>query len=626
MSNQNSDGQPSLPGVADDMNERIDPSIEEKRGKSRKADRQEFFLPVTGFAWFYPEEVEVINHPAFQRLSRINQLGQTNLVFRGACHKRIEHVLGAVHVVQRMISAVNFNANKQQNKRQEEQHLFAQLSEEEQRFIRLGALLHDIGHIAAGHTLEDELGLIGKHDADERLNIVFDEFDWGEFGGKKQKKQCLRDLIDEQFRIWMPRSLAAAGLSATDVVRILIRKPPTENDPDVAKQHVLENSAELRLDVCANMIGNTICADLLDYIHRDWYHIGKPNFFDDRIFQYMEIRSPTNELKPSAGDRFVIALGQSPKIRTDGVSAILGLLEWRYQLAETALFHRTKLSAAAMLDRAFFELWEGKGGKELVNDILMCSDEELVEHAFSFSKQYETKVGAMKRRGNISRKILQKLMSRNLYTDLVTVDSQNVTPERRKWIQDTFGQGNNSEIGAKNRSETVRQLEIDFDLDPGSLAIYCTEIKPKIAYVRIAVGSEVATFHDYEIENEREGKILLSGGHLKAQVERFVRLWRIHFFIDREQKVALGITKLKRLQDFIMHHILHEDRDGRLKHTVEDIARAVVMETNENRKGKSDHELSFSRQRPIAARGDTAKKAYVYPNGVPCIRSFILEN
>ncbi len=49
-----------------------------------KYTRQEFFLPISGFVWLYPEEVEVVDHPAFQRLSRINQLGQSYLVFRGA--------------------------------------------------------------------------------------------------------------------------------------------------------------------------------------------------------------------------------------------------------------------------------------------------------------------------------------------------------------------------------------------------------------------------------------------------------------------------------------------------------------------------------------------------------------
>src|SRR5437588_6637303 len=79
---------------------------------SLRANRQEFFLPVTGFVWVYPEELKVINHPAFQRLGRINQLGQSYIVFRGATHKRMEHVLGVVHIVQRMIAAVTHNQGK----------------------------------------------------------------------------------------------------------------------------------------------------------------------------------------------------------------------------------------------------------------------------------------------------------------------------------------------------------------------------------------------------------------------------------------------------------------------------------------------------------------------------------
>ena len=59
-------------------------------GSSRKADRQEIFLPVSGFVWLHPEEISVVNHPAFQRLGRIYQLGQSYVVFRGATHKRLE--------------------------------------------------------------------------------------------------------------------------------------------------------------------------------------------------------------------------------------------------------------------------------------------------------------------------------------------------------------------------------------------------------------------------------------------------------------------------------------------------------------------------------------------------------
>src|SRR5260370_6948352 len=76
---------------------------------STKSDRQEFFLPVTGFVWFYPEEVEGINHPAFQRLGRINQLGQAYVVFPRGTPKRIDHVPRPLRSLHQNISALLLN-------------------------------------------------------------------------------------------------------------------------------------------------------------------------------------------------------------------------------------------------------------------------------------------------------------------------------------------------------------------------------------------------------------------------------------------------------------------------------------------------------------------------------------
>jgi len=73
-----------------------------------------------------------------------------------------------------MISAVNFNAEKLKAKG-DLAFSARPISDREERFLRLGALLHDIGHVAAGHTLEDELALIGKHDEDKRLTLVFEK-------------------------------------------------------------------------------------------------------------------------------------------------------------------------------------------------------------------------------------------------------------------------------------------------------------------------------------------------------------------------------------------------------------------------------------------------------------------
>jgi HD superfamily phosphohydrolase len=49
-------------------------------------------------------------------------------------------------------------------------------------------------------------------------------------------------------------------------------------------------SGRLKLSVCRDIVGNTICADLLDYLVRDWFHIGKAFDLDERIFQLMEVR------------------------------------------------------------------------------------------------------------------------------------------------------------------------------------------------------------------------------------------------------------------------------------------------------------------------------------------------
>jgi HD superfamily phosphohydrolase len=128
-----------------------------------------------------PQELAIVDHPAFQRLGEIYQLGQTHLVYRGATHKRLEHALGAVHVVQLMIDALARNAGPEPPDPDDTiggWALDSALRAEEVIFCRLGALLHDMGHLPAGHTLEDELGLLRPHDATDRLDLILDRTAW----------------------------------------------------------------------------------------------------------------------------------------------------------------------------------------------------------------------------------------------------------------------------------------------------------------------------------------------------------------------------------------------------------------------------------------------------------------
>ena len=97
--------------------------------------------PVYGFVTI-PSEVllRVIDHPYFQRLRRIKQLGLTDMVYPGALHTRFHHAIGALHLVQEALEILRLKD--------------VPISPEEAEGVCLAVLLHDIGHGPFSHTLE----------------------------------------------------------------------------------------------------------------------------------------------------------------------------------------------------------------------------------------------------------------------------------------------------------------------------------------------------------------------------------------------------------------------------------------------------------------------------------------
>jgi HD superfamily phosphohydrolase len=83
---------------------------------------------------------DLIEHPYFQRLRRIKQLGLTHLVYPGALHTRFHHALGAMHLTMRAIEVIRSKGHK--------------ISKKEAKATAIGILLHDIGHGPFSHALE----------------------------------------------------------------------------------------------------------------------------------------------------------------------------------------------------------------------------------------------------------------------------------------------------------------------------------------------------------------------------------------------------------------------------------------------------------------------------------------
>lgn len=361
-------------------------NVEISSGGEFDSAMQEFLDPIHGFVKYTEREIEIIDHPAFQRLFGIYQLGQTHLVFRGATHKRGEHALGSIHTVELLIQAIRetSSSNKIGNaaKRSEIGTLGPPISEAERTFARLAALLHDIGHIAVGHTLEDEVGLLDRHESRRRLNMVLNWSEWGDIafqgtnGDSDAEREALEflnsrwseTLFHRIARLYDPVAIRAAligekksddttrgsadhRLNAVDILLEIIGIAEESEFSNIRQAEGIEAKDAFRISVLRDLIGNTVCADLIDYLERDWRHIGKPKFLDTRLLQYMEIR--TDGATPHLTINLTSDRGQH--IRSDVMTAILELLENRHHLWEIALLHRTKTSASAMLERAIQE-------------------------------------------------------------------------------------------------------------------------------------------------------------------------------------------------------------------------------------------------------------------------------
>ncbi|MFN2429498.1 MAG: HD domain-containing protein [Cryomorphaceae bacterium] len=122
--------------------------------------------PVYGFITVPHDLIyDLIEHPYFQRLRRIKQVGMSSLVYPGANHTRFHHALGAMHLMSLAISAL----------REKD----VEITEDEQLGALVAILLHDIGHGPFSHTLEFTLVDNVSHEVIsallmERLNEDFD--------------------------------------------------------------------------------------------------------------------------------------------------------------------------------------------------------------------------------------------------------------------------------------------------------------------------------------------------------------------------------------------------------------------------------------------------------------------
>ena len=123
--------------------------------------------PIYGFIHITSQRIfDLIEHPFFQRMRHIRQLGLAELVYPGAIHTRFHHALGAMHLMRQALEVIRTKG--------------VDVLEEEIEAAQIAILLHDIGHGPFSHALEETLLPHIRH---ESLSFLFMKELNRQFGG-----------------------------------------------------------------------------------------------------------------------------------------------------------------------------------------------------------------------------------------------------------------------------------------------------------------------------------------------------------------------------------------------------------------------------------------------------------
>lgn len=164
--------------------------------KKRKPNKLKIINdPIYGFIQITnPLVFDILEHPYFQRLRRITQMGFSNLVYPGANHTRFHHAIGCLYLMQKVVRVLRFK------------HI--EISNEEENGLYLAILLHDIGHGAFSHALEHSIVDGITH---EEISLLFMKKLNEEFDGKlslaisifegKYHRNFMNQLISSQLDI-----------------------------------------------------------------------------------------------------------------------------------------------------------------------------------------------------------------------------------------------------------------------------------------------------------------------------------------------------------------------------------------------------------------------------------------
>ena len=204
--------------------------------------------PLHGYIYFDEDEQRLIEHPYFQRLRSIQQLGFVQYAYPGAVGNRFIHSLGVCHLAGLAFDSIFSGPQAEAlSLPLEKKRLF-------RKVLKLSALLHDLGHGPLSHTTEFLMPSLKKLNLQGLVS---------EDRPARHEDYTLKFIMDSE----LTKIIQSLGLEPLWLARLL--------HPDLTGgESFFESGGRNFLPLLRQIISSDLDVDRMDYIHRDSYCCG----------------------------------------------------------------------------------------------------------------------------------------------------------------------------------------------------------------------------------------------------------------------------------------------------------------------------------------------------------------
>lgn len=345
--------------------------------------------PVWGTIELLPWEVALLDTPLLQRMRGVRQLGLAQLVFPGAGHSRLEHIIGVIGAIEELLRAVSrqierWNLDNTSNP-------LPIVAGKDRYALRLAALFHDIGHGPFSHALEPVLevsfGLLGAAAA-----AVPGESNW------RQDIKTVQNELKSSYALngipVVSETIAVMMVLSEPVFRVLgndrlftERGRATDELQEVLVAAIIGAVEGPGASYLSALISSQIDADKLDYLPRDAHHAGLDIGFDtDRLLSRLEVLHVRDDNVDASATELRARAARSPDkafhqigIAASGFGSFEQMLIGRTFLFDRLYHHHKVRAAEAMAQRLVLVAERDRGRRfNLVELFLNVGDDTLL--------------------------------------------------------------------------------------------------------------------------------------------------------------------------------------------------------------------------------------------------------